>query len=215
MMVVVGAVSLPARYFIREAIVFGAAVASYFLPPRRIHDLNSFGFAPIKEVAFLFAGIFLTMMPALGYLERHGAELGIARPLQYYFATGGLSADLDNAPTYVNFLQLALTTTAAQDPTLFAAFASSRDNDLDRRIGSGLAKDGQRCEGSDEEHPGGNDRYERFLRGSEAAAGVCAFRFFAESNSHGKSPRLSLASATRAIPRVSAARRRLNLNFRF
>jgi Na+/H+ antiporter NhaD/arsenite permease-like protein len=72
-----------------------------------VHEENAFTFAPIKEVAFLFLGIFATMMPALGYLEQHGAEFGITQPLQYYFASGGLSAVLDNAPTYVNFLQLA------------------------------------------------------------------------------------------------------------
>ncbi len=105
--VVVGAVFLPAAFLVREAVMLAAAIASYRLTPRPVHEANAFTFAPIKEVAFLFAGIFVTMMPALGYLARHGAELGLTRPLQYYFAAGGLSAVLDNAPTYANFLQLA------------------------------------------------------------------------------------------------------------
>ncbi len=58
-------------------------------------------------MALLFLGIFLTMMPALGYLEQHGREFGFTRPAQYYFASGSLSSVLDNAPTYLNFLQLA------------------------------------------------------------------------------------------------------------
>jgi Na+/H+ antiporter NhaD/arsenite permease-like protein len=105
--VVVGAVFLPDRYFVREIVMLNAACGSYFLTAKSVHVENAFTFAPIKEVAFLFAGIFATMMPALGYLEQHGAAFGLDRPLQYYFASGGLSAVLDNAPTYVNFLQLA------------------------------------------------------------------------------------------------------------
>jgi Na+/H+ antiporter NhaD/arsenite permease-like protein len=117
---IIGAVFLPARFFLREAVMLGAAVASYFVTPKTVHAENAFTFAPIKEVAFLFIGIFATMMPALGYLERHGVEFGFTRPLQYYFASGGLSAVLDNAPTYVNFLQLAQTTALAENPAAFA-----------------------------------------------------------------------------------------------
>ena len=76
---------------------------------------------PTKEVAFLFVGIFETMMPALGYLEQHGREFGLTKPIQYFFATGSLSAVLDNAPTYVNFLNLAEVSAAAEYPEDFAA----------------------------------------------------------------------------------------------
>ena len=120
LLAIIAAVFLPEKYFVREAVMLGAAVASYLLTPRRVHEQNAFTFAPIKEVAFLFAGIFATMMPALGYLELHGVEFGFTRPIQYYFASGGLSAVLDNAPTYVNFLQLAQTTAAAANPAAFA-----------------------------------------------------------------------------------------------
>lgn len=94
------------HYFIRELIMVGAAALSYFKTPRDAHQANDFSFGPIKEVAFLFIGIFTTMMPALGYLEQHGREFGLTKPIQYYFASGGLSSVLDNAPTYVNFLKL-------------------------------------------------------------------------------------------------------------
>ena len=120
LLVIIGAVFLPARFLIREGVMLGAAVASYFSTPRQVHKENAFTFAPIREVAFLFLGIFATMMPALDYLALHGAEFGLHGPLQYYFASGGLSAVLDNAPTYVNFLQLALTSAAAELPAAFA-----------------------------------------------------------------------------------------------
>lgn len=121
LLVLIGAVFLPARFFIREGVMLGAAVASYFLTRKEVHAQNAFTFAPIREVAFLFAGIFATMMPALGYLEQHGSEFGLHHAWQYYFASGALSAVLDNAPTYVNFLQLAQTTAAAENPAVFAS----------------------------------------------------------------------------------------------
>ena len=113
LLVVIGAVFLPERFFVREGMMLAAAVASWWLTPKQVHEENKFTFAPIKEVAWLFIGIFLTMMPALGYLAQHGQEFGLTRPLAYYFATGGLSAVLDNAPTYVSFLQLAQAASAA------------------------------------------------------------------------------------------------------
>ncbi len=121
LLAIIGAVFLPERLFLRELVMLGAATASYFLTPKNIHAENAFSFGPIKEVAYLFIGIFVTMMPALGYLAVHGQEFGFTRPLHYYFASGALSSVLDNAPTYVNFLQLAETTARAQDPAAFAA----------------------------------------------------------------------------------------------
>jgi len=121
LLAIIGAVFLPERFFVRELVMLGAATASYFLTPKNIHAENAFSFGPIKEVAYLFIGIFVTMMPALGYLTVHGQEFGFTRPLHYYFASGALSSVLDNAPTYVNFLQLAETTARAQDPAAFAA----------------------------------------------------------------------------------------------
>jgi len=105
--VIVGAVFLPSLPMLRESVMIAAAVASYRFTPRQVHEENHFNFGPIKEVAWLFIGIFLTMMPALDYLGEHGREFGFTHPLQYYFSTGSLSAVLDNAPTYLNFLKLA------------------------------------------------------------------------------------------------------------
>ena len=124
--IIVG-VFLPEKYFIREWVMLGAAVASYNLTPKPVHEENHFNFAPIKEVAWLFIGIFLTMMPALGYLEEHGREAGLTKPAQYYYATGSLSAVLDNAPTYVNFLKLAEVTFVTATPEEIAAGGADYD----------------------------------------------------------------------------------------
>jgi Na+/H+ antiporter NhaD/arsenite permease-like protein len=105
--VIVGAVFLPSLPMLREGVMIAAAIASYRFTPSQVHAENHFTFGPIKEVAWLFIGIFLTMMPALDYLGEHGREFGFTQPLQYYFSTGSLSAVLDNAPTYLNFLKLA------------------------------------------------------------------------------------------------------------
>jgi Na+/H+ antiporter NhaD/arsenite permease-like protein len=83
------------------------AVAAWFMAPRSIHEANEFTFGPAKEVGLLFAGIFITMAPALGYLSAHGDALGLHSATSFYFGTGVLSAVLDNAPTYLNFLQVA------------------------------------------------------------------------------------------------------------
>lgn len=105
--IVVGAVFIPGSIFLlREAVMIGAAIASLKLTPKPIHEANAFGFGPIKEVGFLFIGIFLTMIPALGYIAEHGSEFGLTRPLQYYIMTGFLSSVLDNAPTYATFFEL-------------------------------------------------------------------------------------------------------------
>jgi len=98
--------SLP--FLVPELIMAAAAAGSFFTTPKSVHQSNDFSFGPIKEVAWLFLGIFATMVPALDYLGQHAADLGITTPLQFYFATGALSAFLDNAPTYLTFLSAEL-----------------------------------------------------------------------------------------------------------
>lgn len=90
------------------AAMLALAGASYALSDRRIHKENQFTLEPMREVALLFAGIFATMIPALEYLSQNANALGVRSPLQFYFATGLLSAFLDNAPTYVTFLTTSL-----------------------------------------------------------------------------------------------------------
>ena len=69
---------------------------------------NHFSWGPIIEVAVVFAGIFVTMIPALLILNARSSELGLKEPWQFFWATGLLSSFLDNAPTY-----LAMAATAA------------------------------------------------------------------------------------------------------
>jgi len=106
---ILGAVFLPAPW--REIVMVAACLLSWYLTPRLVHEKNDFTFAPIKEVAWLFLGIFTTMMPALDYLEHHAP--GLARsfgmgPTHFYYATGLLSSVLDNAPTCLAFLSVEL-----------------------------------------------------------------------------------------------------------
>jgi Na+/H+ antiporter NhaD/arsenite permease-like protein len=100
-----GGVFLPFGW--REAVLLGAAALSWRTTPAQVHEANRFNFGPIREVAWLFAGIFATMLPALQWLERHAGDLGLKDPAHFYWATGALSGVLDNAPTYLAFLAAA------------------------------------------------------------------------------------------------------------
>jgi Na+/H+ antiporter NhaD/arsenite permease-like protein len=92
--------------FVREVLMIGAAVGSWFTTKKPVHEANQFNFHPIQEVVILFAGIFATMMPALDWLEHNAGELLGAHPSPgiFYWGTGLLSSALDNAPTYLSFL---------------------------------------------------------------------------------------------------------------
>lgn len=91
----------------RESIMVLACGASWLTTPRSIHQRNAFTWKPIVEVALLFLGIFATMVPLLELLRQRAGQLAPRSSGQYYFLTGGLSAVLDNAPTYLVFLELA------------------------------------------------------------------------------------------------------------
>src|SRR5262249_37579865 len=103
---IVAAVALlPAPW--RELAIAACAAASLGLTPRAIHRANHFSAHAMVEVAVLFAGIFLTMLPALELLRARGGTLGVREPWQFFWASGLLSSVLDNAPTYLAFLALA------------------------------------------------------------------------------------------------------------
>ena len=99
-------VAMPAGW--REPVVVLAALGSYLATPKRIRDANNFTFAPLKEVGWLFLGIFGTMIPVLEFVEHSAGRLGLNSDLTFYWATGMLSALLDNAPTYLGFFAAAL-----------------------------------------------------------------------------------------------------------
>jgi Na+/H+ antiporter NhaD/arsenite permease-like protein len=79
-----------------------------------IRQDNQFSWFPIQEVAYLFIGIFITMIPCLLILKagQHGALAfvveGVKKPMHYFWITGALSSFLDNAPTYLTFFNTAL-----------------------------------------------------------------------------------------------------------
>jgi len=97
--------------YIREIIMLTVAFLSYKFADKKAILGNEFNFEPIKEVAFIFIGIFGTMTPALELVsEFASSEMGIAfiHPNALYWGTGLLSGFLDNAPTYLNFFAAAL-----------------------------------------------------------------------------------------------------------
>jgi Na+/H+ antiporter NhaD/arsenite permease-like protein len=99
--------SKPYLSFTREIVLIGLALLSLAFTKKTLRKDNKFTWAPIVEVAFLFLGIFITMVPALDYLSTNANSLGIESSSEFYFATGSLSAFLDNAPTAVSFYELA------------------------------------------------------------------------------------------------------------
>jgi Na+/H+ antiporter NhaD/arsenite permease-like protein len=103
---VIGAIFLPTPW--REVVMVALTLVSVFVGPRPPRVANGFTYGPILEVAILFAGIFVTMVPALALLEARGSELGLSEPWQFFLTTGSLSSMLDNAPTYLTFLSTAV-----------------------------------------------------------------------------------------------------------
>lgn len=94
--------------FLREYVMLIMAGASFLTAPMtaETRQKNNFTFAPILEVAYLFIGIFIAMIPALEILKASGSEIGLTQPWQFFWASGTLSSLLDNAPTYLTFLSL-------------------------------------------------------------------------------------------------------------
>jgi len=97
-------------------VVTGVSIA---ITPRAVHESNQFDWGPMQEVAKLFAGIFLTIIPVIAMLQAgvdgpFGAIVravtradGTPNPAAYFWATGALSSFLDNAPTYLVFFNTA------------------------------------------------------------------------------------------------------------
>jgi Na+/H+ antiporter NhaD/arsenite permease-like protein len=99
----------PLPFGIREIIMFSMVVIAYRTADEDILKANEFDFEPIKEVAYLFVGIFATMIPALQLISHEANVLRDSlTPGIFYWATGILSSFLDNAPTYLNFLSAEL-----------------------------------------------------------------------------------------------------------
>jgi Na+/H+ antiporter NhaD/arsenite permease-like protein len=89
------------------AIMIAMALLSLLFTSRALREANEFTWGAIVEVAVLFVGIFITMVPALELLAKHSKDMGLTEPWQYFWMTGILSSFLDNAPTYLAFATIA------------------------------------------------------------------------------------------------------------
>jgi Na+/H+ antiporter NhaD/arsenite permease-like protein len=104
---------------LRDLTMIAVTFVSLWLTPKASHEANGFSWGPILEVAKLFAGIFITIIPVLAMLQagRNGAFAplvalvtnpdGSPNNVAYFWLTGALSSFLDNAPTYLVFFELA------------------------------------------------------------------------------------------------------------
>ena len=92
---------------IKDAIYIIAIILSMKFTKKSLREENNFNWGAMEEVAKLFIGIFITMIPALAILEAKGAALGLHTEWQFFWSTGLLSGFLDNTPTYLVFLTTA------------------------------------------------------------------------------------------------------------
>jgi Na+/H+ antiporter NhaD/arsenite permease-like protein len=107
-----------ARASVEVAGLVGLATLSFKTTAARVRETNRHSWGPLVEVAVVFAGVFLTMVPALSFLAERGASLGVTKPWQFFWASGALSSVLDNAPTYLTFASLAVGVTNGAHGTL-------------------------------------------------------------------------------------------------
>ncbi len=111
--------AVPIERLASAGVFAGVALISAFTTPRAVHQANMFSWHPMREVAVLFAAIFITIGPVLAMLQAGldgpltkllrltATTAGEPVPLAYFWLTGVLSAFLDNAPTYLVFFGLA------------------------------------------------------------------------------------------------------------
>jgi len=93
---------------LRDLVMIILAILSIVFTQKIVREKNQFSWGPIVEVAYLFIGIFVTMVPALEYLRLNAPSLGLTQGWQFYYAAGSLSSFLDNAPTALTFYNVAL-----------------------------------------------------------------------------------------------------------
>ena len=99
---------------VKDALLILMGIASLIFTKQEVRKGNDFSWAPILEVAYLFAGIFITIIPALAILKAgekgalHWLIKSVDSPAHYFWAVGILSSFLDNAPTYLTFFNSVL-----------------------------------------------------------------------------------------------------------
>ena len=115
---------------VQEAVMITMARISWYTTPRSIHRENHFHFGPIVEVAALFLGIFITMVPALEILNARATAFDLKAPWHFFWLSGGLSSVLDNAPTYLTFTAMASGLLGTSVQNLGAMLRSGRGQTL-------------------------------------------------------------------------------------
>ena len=107
-------VAVPLQNWLKDIIIIAMGILSLKTTTKVIREKNGFSWFPIQEVAYLFAGIFMTIIPALAILKAGSAGAladltnAVHGPVRFFWATGILSSFLDNAPTYLTFFNAAL-----------------------------------------------------------------------------------------------------------
>ena len=93
--------------FLREIVLLAIIGVSMRITKRKVREDNHFSWEPITEVAIIFIGIFVTMTPALLFLNENAEMFRLESAREFFYATGALSSFLDNAPTAVAFYTVA------------------------------------------------------------------------------------------------------------
>lgn len=107
-------IEVPYQNLMRDLGILAMGGLSLVVTPWKLRQTNEFGWGPILEVAKLFAGIFMCIIPAVAILKagKNGALAPllayVTGPGHYFWASGSLSSFLDNAPTYLTFFNMAL-----------------------------------------------------------------------------------------------------------
>ena len=128
--VTVFGIHIAIQSIMRDVWIVIMGLLSLRLTTQRIRKANDFSWFPIQEVAYLFAGIFMTIIPALAILKagEKGSMaaiiLAVDTPSQFFWITGTLSSFLDNAPTYLTFFNTALGKLGLTEPIIREAFAA-------------------------------------------------------------------------------------------
>jgi Na+/H+ antiporter NhaD/arsenite permease-like protein len=123
-------IHIPLQNWIRDIWIIFMGILSLRLTAKTNRTANEFSWFPIKEVAYLFAGIFMTIIPALAILK--AGEKGalamlikaVETPNDFFWVTGALSSFLDNAPTYLTFFNTALGKLGLTEEIIRTGFAA-------------------------------------------------------------------------------------------
>ena len=115
--------------FLREIALVVIIFLSLKMTKKKVREDNHFSWEPITEVAIIFVGIFVTMTPALLYLNQNAEMFGLTTSREFFYCAGLLSSFLDNAPTAVAFhtvasgLKFTGGLVAGVDPTILKAIS--------------------------------------------------------------------------------------------